>query len=543
MTGEDIIRDLGVQLNDAIAPMKEYGNRRLGLTLQDIARKQQLEDVASQRQFFTEEADRAAQRRMKEATASEQLRFANQLAMLGVTTTDENGNVLPMSQLQKNLQAYQKNRATSMLGVYSKQLQEAQSAQRDIVDRIQKIPESMGSAEQRRQSLMTTLADPTAVADIPRSELNQLQAILAKGQDPEKAVEDVFKHIQESNWFPWTRGRAQAKASRFYQSYLTNLSTRVDQNKQLALMAYSKQLDDIGTQINNIAAQRDRHVVDFAQWLPKEDINATFQSAPPEDPNAAFSGDPEFGPGPAPAAAPPPEQAPPPSPITNDPGTAFGSSAGGANFQRPIAENFGKMTKEEALRSRGLAIDANGQIQSLAGAPSPSWQTGSSMIPTPNMSGRFAPIPSPVDIQFALKVLSNPSIPWANDKWKDRKWPAPAKGFTPEGADQVEPATDQEKAAAFQLNISKYGAPADNGPLLSGLARGDQAAIKGFNLLIDEVRQRTAPAAERMPFVPGSNDNAIQNMPLAPNNPGVKATPLGAVSPTPTIVPMTFWPQ
>lgn len=557
MTGQQISEDLARQLATVLAPTQDYGNRRLGLTLDSIARQRQLEDIASQRQFISTETEKAAQRRTKEATDTEHRQFAAALAMMGITTTDKDGNLLAMPKLQSNLKDFQKNKATSMLSVYDKQMKDAVEQQRDLVDRIQHIPDAVGTAEQRRQALSAVLADPTATSDVPRGELDQLQKILAEGKDPGKAVQDVFEHMQDSNWFPWTRGRAQAKASRFYQSYLTQLSTRVDQSKQLSLMAYSQQLDDIGKQINGLAAQRDKHIIEFAPFLPKEDLDRTFSQTPPEDPNAVFANPAgESSPGrntlirdPNAATVTPNTRQPDVNPF--DTSVAIGSSLGGSVAPQPAMNTvftraadvtkYGKMTKEEALRSRGLYIDNNGQLQSLASGGMTPWQTGSSMIPVPQKPGQFAAPPSPVDIQFALKVLHDPTVPWGNDKWKDRQWPKPAQGFSHDGRDEPVPATPDEIQAAYRLNIVKYGAPPDNRPLIQGLANGDDAAIKGFNLLIDEVRQRGARV--NMPFNPMANDATAETLPVRPTDTAIKATPLGAVSPTPTIVPLTFMPQ
>src|SRR5579859_6596528 len=164
-------------------PVANFSALMTGKSLSDLARRQHLQDVSSERQYEQTSADLASKRRIKEYTEDERLRAVKEMADQGVPVKAD----MSMDDLAQAKRDFMTQRATTQLGVIQAQMGAAQSKQQQAFDTIHRIASApnLGNKEQRIQALRTALNDPAA-AKLPDSVRASLWNIISTNQDPAK---------------------------------------------------------------------------------------------------------------------------------------------------------------------------------------------------------------------------------------------------------------------------------------------------------------------------------------------------------------------
>jgi hypothetical protein len=140
-----------------------------------------------------------------------------------------------------------------------------------------------------REALTVTLANPAAVKDIPAEQLTKLKAVLNGPGDPEKVVQKVYDFMANDYWF--RKGAAQNRASAFYQTYLTELNSRMDKSKQIDAALLMNQLNDLDKEGQEVVHKRDDLIASQAPFLTKDQIASSHDVhpiAPPVNPADAL---------------------------------------------------------------------------------------------------------------------------------------------------------------------------------------------------------------------------------------------------------------
>lgn len=370
-------------LQRQLQPLHEAANRFAD-------RQAKLEDVASARDFEESAAQRASARRMKEFEEQERQRLIQKLAEKGVPVKQSDS----VEEANGKNRQFEQNRAGNMLENFTGQLTEVANQKQQTISNLQRLATKQADPATQREALIVTLANPAAAKDIPSEQLAKLKAVLNGPGDPAKVVQKVYDYMQNDYWF--RKGAAQNKASAFYQTYLTELNSRLDKSKQIDAALEMNKLNDLDKAGQDIIHQRDLHIAGSSGFLTKDQIKNSHEAhpiAPPQNPADAFKdlGAPgEMQGPPVPAAPPsvPTAGSPPPQPpgmaermimgagdaVSNMAGNtaAYFTSPGGG--PPPVARDFlGMGGREDYVPAPSAAdVQANrNRIDSQAVIPPP----------------------------------------------------------------------------------------------------------------------------------------------------------------------------
>lgn len=290
-------------LTDLVDTVNRYSAGKTALSLGELARSRQLDDLASQRAFDADAAEKASGRRIKEYEEAERQRLIQRYAELGVDVkagdTVESAN--------RKYRTFMTNRSENLLDHFTSQLKSNAQAKREAMDRILSSTSKSADAQTNRAALESTLTDPGASAGLSSDQKNKLLKALRSGGDPDKAVKQVFDQMSNDYWF--RKGAAATRASGFYQKYLDEVNVRLDKTKQIDAATLMSQLNDLERQGQDIVVQRDKHIIEASPFLSKDSIAKASDFhpiTPPADPNAAMKDLP---------APPKPTEAPKPAPV------------------------------------------------------------------------------------------------------------------------------------------------------------------------------------------------------------------------------------
>lgn len=428
-------------LDSALVPFAhnvgEYSRAQTALKLADIARQERRADIREQRDYDTNAADLASKRRMKELNEVERLRLFQHYAEMGVNVESSD----TVNQMNKKFRGFQQNRAENLLGHFTKQIEDNQARQQEAIKGIQSTVTKRASTDQNRRALIVTLSDPVASKYIPEKKRMELEKALLSGKDPDAAVQQVYDYMAKDYWF--FKGSTPANAAAFYQKYLGEVNTSLDQSKQIDAAIFMKELDDLNRESREMSLQRDKHVSEFAPFLPKESLAATHTAAPPENPNDAFIHD-----------EPPAEMIVPPS----------APAARTADTAPPVPQSAGEAFDESGLS--GVRDWFKGSNQRISAAQDRfADRIGRNIVDV--ATGPFMARPSTAAPTAAQVQARSQSL--------DNKRPLPAT------ADEIE---QVKRLAVEQFGVT----PEDLAASDEKIRNGDPNAIASFNLILRQLR-------------------------------------------------------
>ena len=482
-------------------PLANFSALMTGRSLANLARSQQLQDIASQRQFTTQEQEQASKRRMAERAEDERLLAARQAAGEGIPGIDQNSSLADIASAK---QRFLGNKASVQLDILDAQRSEAQQKQQRLMNEaIQSVyggeNDDPRFAEARREALQSTLAGPSARV-IPQDVRNQLQSILANNQDPRKAVNDTVRFLQDRGlkYIGWlvpgyhTPDEAFSQASNFFNAYKTALDARVGTERQAELAVKLKAFDDANKQAEALNQQAWAHIGANAAFLPKETIQEwTSKNGPPANPNSVFS----------------------PSDLSKPPGTAnpnpsqYSTPAGPPNTQAPAMPAPGAPANSGAsvLPSFGPGGSIFSPTINTFRNPSPAPPLPISDESLANIAGMNRQVPALSGIRVNQPISRNDLATFAINK-------SLAGGPAGQPGSALIPASPAEKAQVESLvrfGLKAKGFSDDQVEDFiakgnQGVASGDPQAIATANQLLKMVRVGSA-APPASPVQTGSN--------------------------------------
>lgn len=432
-----------------------YNNEQFGQAVQGhINRGNQLSDIASQRQYEQTSADTASKRRQKEFTESERQRLIQKYAEIGVEVKSDD----TLEQANAKFRKFQENRAGNLLDHFNSNIGDVTDRKKDVVTQLQHLASKKADGLTAREALTVTLANPAAVKDIPSDQLAKLKAVLNGPGEPDKVVQKVYDYMANDYWF--RKGAAQNRASAFYQTYLTELNSRLKEGKQIDAALLMSQLNDLEKEGYEVIKKRDDLIASAAPFLTKDQIKSSHDThpvAPPVNPADAFK---DMGIGSVSTDAPPKSKPIPvpsadvgPPPI-NQANTMEGGGLYGA-FKGMVEK--GIIKGGDAIAN--LADNTSAYFEGLDGQPA----LFDRDVLGP--SGESAPAPKAVDVlgnRAAVNARVNPSttpMPATPAEVEQVKALARSMGVDPDkGADKFnsqDPRVKAEAIASFNVLLKK----------------------------------------------------------------------------------------
>jgi methyltransferase-like protein len=277
-------------------PVLEYSDRRLGLTLADIARQAELEQETKRETAREERVDD----RNRKAKLLE-------LASRGIKLPDSASN----RDISEAILDSSKKRAKAVIGIFRKERADNESEQDATYDKYSKLVSRAASVESKKQALVQMLSNPVVLAELDKKQVAKLRSAIAAEGDAksvnatiDSAVSEVVNYVRDDYW---RSSKGNAKAQEILDAYHTPLMEMTSAEKQLeaaALMEKYQALQIDGRQIQKNLFQAAR---DNAEFLDDEE-KVEFLGTPkvedgkgegegsggggsdiPEDPNAALA--------------------------------------------------------------------------------------------------------------------------------------------------------------------------------------------------------------------------------------------------------------
>ena len=261
---------------------------------EDRTRRQRLEDIAGTQKFISQEAIDADKRRQKDAVEADNRQYALGLSKQGITTRDENGELLPRRELEKRESEYQKNVAENLLAHFDTEQENVNAKRETALQEIKEKATKAASPEINRTALIATMADSTATKFMSDAEKKAINDALNSTLDPNKAVTAVYQEMVGKHGFlRFTKAAtAQSRASNFFQFYLNKVNELNKEGRQLDVSLSVGNLTNLDAESRQISANREKHVLDYANWLPKSVVTGVTQAKAkeiPADPRTVVS--------------------------------------------------------------------------------------------------------------------------------------------------------------------------------------------------------------------------------------------------------------
>jgi hypothetical protein len=349
-------------------PLNNFSALMTGKSIADLARRQHLQDVASERGYEQTAAGLSSKRRMKEDAEFERLRAVKEMADQGIPVRSD----MTLDELASAKREFLTTKAGTQLDVIKSQMAQAQQKQKDAFDTIHRIASSpnLGNKEQRIQALRTALNDPAA-AKLPDSVRSQLWNIVSTNQDPAKAVDTAVKGLQSYGgtkglFSGFTTKDQLSNAQGFMQAYLGPLQASATETQKYDLAAAVRGLEDANKQAETLNQMAYAHIGANAAFLPKESMTDwTASAGHPADPNAVMDKVvPKPQAAPTPAAAPTAPQTRPfaggqPSPMQQSMSdwAGTGGFAGTGNFPGGSTTQVPSFSDLATVTSNALSND------------------------------------------------------------------------------------------------------------------------------------------------------------------------------------------